>query len=86
MKIEIKIDNGKYTASYNNYDDALYDLQQLKNIEDKELFQRQVARDILSVIEEVCFSRAYIKFRADNGSNGQRNYIINYIKKKYDIE
>lgn len=33
MKIEIKIDNGKYTASYNNYDDALYDLQRLKNNE-----------------------------------------------------
>lgn len=33
MKIEITIDNGKYTAFYNNYDDALYDLQRLKNNE-----------------------------------------------------
>ncbi len=55
-------------------------------MEDKELFQRQAARDILSVIEEVCFSNAFIKFRADNGSNGQRDFIIDYIKKRYDIK
>ena len=55
-------------------------------MEDKELFQRQAARDILSVIEEVCFSKAYIKFRADNGSNGQRDFIIDYIKEKYDVK
>jgi hypothetical protein len=55
-------------------------------MEDKELFQRQAARDILSIIEEVCFSKAYIKFRADNGSNGQRDFIINYIKEKYDVK
>jgi len=55
-------------------------------MEDKEFFQRQAARDILSVIEEICFSKAYIKFRADNGSNGQRDFIIDYIKKKYDVK
>ena len=55
-------------------------------MEDKELFQRQAARDILSIIEVVCFSKAYIKFRADNGSNGQRDFIIDYIKEKYDVK
>lgn len=55
-------------------------------MEDKELFQRQAARDILSVIEEVCFSKTYIKFRADHGSHGQRDFIINYIKQKYDVK
>jgi hypothetical protein len=55
-------------------------------MKDKELFQRQAARDILSVIEEVCFSEAYIEFRVNNGSNGQRDFIIDYIKKRYDIK
>ena len=53
---------------------------------DKELFQRQAARDILSVIEEVCFSKAYIEFRANNGSKGQIDFIIDYIKLKYNIK
>lgn len=35
---------------------------------------------VLSEIETVCFSKAWSKFRADNGSNGTRDYIINYIK------
>lgn len=55
-------------------------------MKDKELFQRQAAREILSMIEEVCSSKAYIKFRADNGSNGQRDFIIHYIKQRYDVK
>lgn len=35
---------------------------------------------VLKVIETVCFSDAWRKFRADHGSNGERDYIINYIK------
>lgn len=35
MKIEIKIDNGVYIASYENFDDAMYDLQRLKNNDNK---------------------------------------------------
>lgn len=35
---------------------------------------------VLSEIETVCFSKTWSKFRADNGSNGTRDYIINYIK------
>lgn len=31
MKIEILIENGKYRATYKNYDDAMFDLQRLKN-------------------------------------------------------
>lgn len=50
---------------------------------DKEIYQKQAARDILSTIEEVCFSKDFIEFRVSYGSNGQRDYIINYIKKRY---
>lgn len=34
---------------------------------------------VLNEIETVCFSKVWSKFRADNGSNGTRDYIINYI-------
>ena len=54
-------------------------------MEDKELFQRQAARDILSMIEEICFSKKWIDYRVNYGSNGQRGYIIHYIKRKYNI-
>ena len=50
---------------------------------DKEIYQKKTARDILSMIEEVCFSKNFIEFRVSYGSNGQRDYIINYIKRKY---
>lgn len=35
---------------------------------------------VLSKIKEVCFSEEWLQFRIDNGSNGQRDYLINYIK------
>lgn len=35
---------------------------------------------VLDEIETVCFTKAWSKFRANNGSNGTRDYIINYIK------
>mgnify|MGYP002528461719 CR=1 FL=1 len=44
------------------------------------------ARDILSKIEEVCFSKNWIDYRINYGSNGQRDYIIHYIKRKYNVE
>ena len=37
-------------------------------------------QDVLNEIEIVCFSKTWAKFRADYGSNGTRDYIINYIK------
>ena len=52
----------------------------------KKIYQKQVAKDILLTIEKVCFSDAFLQFRVNNGSNGQRDYIINYIKNKYNIE
>lgn len=35
---------------------------------------------ILNKIKEVCFSKEWIQFRVDKGSNGQRDFLINYIK------
>ena len=35
---------------------------------------------VLSKIKEVCFSKEWTQFRVDNGSNGQRDFIIDYIE------
>jgi len=35
---------------------------------------------VLSKIKEVCFSKEWIQFRADYGSHGQRDFLINYIE------
>ena len=35
---------------------------------------------VLSKIREVCFSKEWIQFRADYGSHGQRDFLINYIE------
>lgn len=48
-----------------------------------DLISRQA---VLSEIETVCFSKAWSKFRADNGSNGTRDYIINYIKQLPSVQ
>lgn len=41
---------------------------------------------ILSKIYEVCFSDKWLQFRVDQGSRGQRNFIIDYIKNLPTIE
>ena len=35
---------------------------------------------VLSKIKEVCFSKEWLQFRADYGSHGQRDFLINYIE------
>lgn len=52
---------------------------------DKEIYQRVTAREILNIIEEVCFSKHYLEFRVNEGSNGQRDLIIRLIKEKYKV-
>ena len=49
---------------------------------DKEIYEKQTARDILSKIEEICFSKNWADYRISYGSNGQRDYIIHYIKRE----
>lgn len=36
---------------------------------------------VLSKIKEVCFSKEWTQFRVNNGSHGQRDFIIDYIEK-----
>jgi len=47
----------------------------------KDLVKDTISRQtVLSKIKEVCFSEEWLQFRVDNGSNGQRDFLINYIK------
>lgn len=50
---------------------------------EKELMERRIAREILTMIESICFSEEYREFRVDWGSNGQRSLIISKIKEQY---
>ena len=50
---------------------------------EKELMERRIAREILTMIESICFSEEYREFRVDWGSNGQRDLIISKIKEQY---
>ena len=35
---------------------------------------------ILNKIKEVCFSKEWVQFRINNGSHGQRDFLIDYIE------
>lgn len=49
--------------------------------EDQEPCEDAISRQaVLSKIIEVCFSKEWLQFRVNNGSNGQRDFLINYIE------
>ena len=54
--------------------------------EEKTLYKRIAAREILNIIEEISFSPLYRDFRINNGSRGERDLIIQLIKEKYGIK
>lgn len=41
---------------------------------------------VLEKIKEVCFSKEWAQFRVDNGSNGQMDFLINYIEQLSPVE
>lgn len=47
--------------------------------------ERRVAREILNIIERICFSEEYKEFRIAHGSNGQRDLILKMIKDTYNV-
>jgi len=51
-----------------------------KNIE-----ERRVAREILNIIEMICFSKEYREYRINYGSKGQIELILSTIKDKYNV-
>lgn len=53
---------------------------------DEVIIEKRVAREILSMIEEIYYSKKFFEYRCNYGSNGQRDLIILNIKEKYGIE
>ncbi len=53
---------------------------------DEVIIEKRVAREILSMIEEICFSEKFFQYRVDYGTNGRRDLIIANIKEKYGVE
>lgn len=54
-------------------------------IDSENVIRKSVAREILSMIETVCFSDEFSEYRVNNGSNGERDLIIDNIKKTYGV-
>jgi len=54
-------------------------------IDSENVIKKRVAREILSMIETVCFSKEFSEYRVNNGSNGERDLIIENIKKTYGV-
>ena len=51
----------------------------------EEIIKKRVAREILSMIETICFSEEFKDFRIGQGSNGTKDLIIERIKNTYEI-
>lgn len=50
---------------------------------DEKIIERRVAREILTIIEKIYFSKEYQQYRIDYGSNGTRDLLIDSIKNLY---
>jgi hypothetical protein len=53
--------------------------------DENKVIEQKVARDILSIITDIYFSRRYFEHRISCGSDGTRDLIIKAIKDRYDI-
>lgn len=81
-KLDLHIECDGYEIKY--YDDNIkMEDQTLMNNED--VIRKRVAREILSMIETVCFSEEFREYRVNKGSNGTRDLIMNNIKNTYEI-
>ena len=47
--------------------------------------EKRVAREILSIIESICFSDEFREYRVNQGSNGTRDLIIKTIQERYNV-
>lgn len=54
-------------------------------MDNRSVIEKSVAREILNIIEEICFGDEYCTYRVNRGSNGVRDLIIKRIKEKYEV-
>ena len=68
------------------YEEAIQKIKDVPPVKCVSLEKPNICEDaisrqaVLSKIKEVCFSEEWASFRVDNGSNGQRDFLINYIE------
>lgn len=73
----------KLAGDYKCWDNRLTDDEALELchiLEQKPCEDAVSRKSVLNKIKEVCFSEDWLQFRVDNGSNGQRDFLINYIE------
>lgn len=51
----------------------------------EDVIKKKAAREILSMIETVCFSKEFAEYRVNYGSKGERDLIIENIKRTYGV-
>jgi len=54
-------------------------------LDNDKYIEKRVAREVLSIIEKICFSDEFKEYRIDQGSNGTRDLIIKLIKERYEV-
>jgi hypothetical protein len=48
--------------------------------------EKRIVKDILSIIEDICFGAKYLGYRVNYGSKGTMDLVIKTIKEKYGID
>ena len=79
----LKILKSRITVFDEDDDKQLKALQEtIKELEQEPCEDAISRRAVLNKIKEVCFSREqeWVDFRVSQGSNGQRDFLINYIE------
>ena len=52
---------------------------------DNKWLEKRIAREIISLMEEIYFGEEFLEYRCKYGSNGTRDLILQTIKYKYNI-
>ena len=78
--IAVRGEEDTIAVSLDNVDVEALDMA-IKALEQEPCKDAISRKAVLSKIKEVCFSEEWLQFRIDNGSNGQRDFLINYIEK-----
>ena len=48
--------------------------------------EKRIVKDILSIIEDICFGTKYVSYRVNYGSKGTMDLVIKTIKEKYGVD
>lgn len=58
---------------------------EMSYLKNDKCIEKRVAREILCIIEKICFSDEFREYRINQGSNGERDLIIKLIKERYEV-